>query len=248
METYNEFLDRIHSFEKKEIYLGDDYFRGNASIAQKVDKDNSFKSFYGDTIVFNLDDTTKEKLAEIVDSIYDVASECFCERLVSNTFHMTLHDLSNSPVLENIAVELFENELKAVKKAENIAVQKIKMRSKYVFNMVNTSLVLGLYPVNEEEYNKLMELYYLFDDVKKVVYPLTPHITLGYYNINGFSVESARKLENIVQELNANVMEIELDTKELFYQKFVSMNEYINPESVKFSFFISRNFIPNENF
>lgn len=230
METYIEFLDRINSFEKSEIYLGDDYFRGNPSIALKVDEDNSFRPFYGDTVVFNLDDATKEKLEKIVDSINEVAPECFCERLVPNTFHMTLHDLSNSPVLENIATELFHNELKAVKIAGKIANQKIKMRSKYIFNMVNTSLVMGLYPANEEEYNKLMDLYYLFDDVKKLGYPLTPHITLSYYNVDGFSVESARKLENIVKELNAKDMEIEieLDTKELFYQKFVSMNDYIN--------------------
>lgn len=76
---------------------------------------------------------------------------------------------------------------------------------------------MGLYPVNEEEYNKLMELYYLFEDVKKLDYPLTPHITLAYYNINGFDMEAARKLERIVQELNANEIEIELDTKDLFY-------------------------------
>ena len=230
METYKEFLDRINSFEKSEIYLGDDYFRGNPSIALKVDEDNSFRPFYGDTVVFNLDDATKEKLEKIVDSINEVAPECFCERLVPNTFHMTLHDLSNSPVLEDVATELFHNELKAVKIAEKIANQKIKMRSKYIFNMVNTSLVMGLYPTDEEEYNKLMDLYYLFDDVKKLGYPLTPHITLSYYNVDGFSVESARKLENIVKELNENEMEIEieLDTKELFYQKFVSMNDYIN--------------------
>ncbi len=228
METYKEFLDRINSFEKSEINLGDDYFRGSASIALKVNENNGFKPFYGDTVVFNLDDATKKKLSRIVDSINAVAPECFCERLVPNTFHMTLHDLSNSPVLEDIAVELFENEIKAVKIAEKIAKQKIKMKSKYIFNMVNTSLVMGLYPINEEEYNKLMDLYYLFDDVKNLGYPLTPHITLGYYNINGFSTQSARKLESIVKELNANEIEIELNTKELFYQKFVSMNEYIN--------------------
>lgn len=230
METYKEFLDRINSFEKSEIDLGDDYFKGNPSIALKVDEDNSFQPFYGDTVVFNLDDATKEKLEKIVDSINAVASECFCERLVSNTFHMTLHDLSNSSVLEDIAVELFNNELKTVKIAEKIAKQKIKMKSKYIFNMVNTSLVMGLYPSDEEEYTKLMNLYYLFDDVKKLGYSLTPHITLGYYNVKGFSVESARKLENIVKELNTTEMniEIELDTKELFYQKFVSMNDYIN--------------------
>ena len=230
METYKEFLDRINSFEKSEIDLGGDYFKGNPSIALKVNDDNSFRPFYGDTVVFNLDDATKKKLKKIVDRINAVAPECFCERLVPTTFHMTLHDLSNSSVLEDVAAELFRNELKVVKIAEKITEQKIRMRSKYIFNMVNTSLVMGLYPTDEEEYNKLMNLYYLFDDVKKLGYPLTPHITLGYYNIKGFSAESARKLENIVKEINVTEMEIEmeLDTKELFYQKFISMNDYIN--------------------
>ena len=94
--------------------------------------------------------------------------------------------------------------------------------------MVNTSLVLGLYPVSEEEYIKLIELYFMFDDVKKLDYPLTPHITLAYYNVEGFDAKSARRLENIVRELNANDMEIEMDVSELYYQKFLSMNEYIN--------------------
>ena len=143
---------------------------------------------------------------------------------------MTLHDLSNSPKLEEIAQEVFENELKVLKIAENVAEEKIKMKTKFIFNMVNTSLVLGLYPTNEAEFNKLMKLYTLIDDVKKLGYPLTPHITFGYYNVNGFSVDSARKLKNIVRELNTteSEIEIELSTKELFYQKFVSMNEYIN--------------------
>jgi 2'-5' RNA ligase len=230
METYREFLDRINLFQKSEIDFGNEYFSGNPSIAQKVNKENVFRAFYGDTVVFNLDDSTKEKLTKIVNRINDVASECFCEKLVPNTFHMTLHDLSNSPKLEEIAQEVFENELKVLKIAENMAEEKIKMKTKFIFNMVNTSLVLGLYPINETEFNKLMKLYTLIDDVKKLGYPLTPHITLGYYNVNGFSVASARKLEAIVKELNTTESEIqiELDTKELFYQKFVSMDEYIN--------------------
>ena len=100
MESYRDFLDRINSFEKRDVSFGNDYFMGNPSISQKVDKNNRFQSFYGDTIVFNLNDTTKKKLAWIVDELYRIVPECFCERLVSDTFHMTLHDLSNSPVLE----------------------------------------------------------------------------------------------------------------------------------------------------
>lgn len=57
--------------------------------------------------------------------------------------------------------------------------------------------------------------------------PVTPH-TLAYYHVDGFDTASAEKLEQLVYELNAEDMEIELDTRTLFYQKFISMNEYIN--------------------
>lgn len=211
METYRDFLNRINSFEKKEMFLGDGYFMSSPSISQKVDKNNRFQPFYGDTIVFNLDDATKRKLSWIVDKLYGAVPECFCERLVSDTFHMTLHDLSNSPSLEMVAAEVFTNELSVIKKAKQIHTRRIRMRSKYIFNMVNTSLVLGLYPISDEEYAKLMELYLMFDDIKKLEYPLTPHITLAYYNVEGFDVNSAKKLEDVVRELNANDMEIELD-------------------------------------
>ena len=104
------------------------------------------------------------------------------------------------------------------------------MKPKYVFNMVNTSLVLGLYPINETEFAKIMDLYNLVDNVKTLPYPFTPHITLGYYNIKGFNVQSAKKLESLVSEINQTSldMEIELDVQNLFYQKFVNMNKYIN--------------------
>ena len=79
MESYIEFLNRINSFEKREIHFGNDGFIGNPSIFQKVDKNNRFQTFYGDTIVFNLDEDTKKKLSRIVDELYRVAPECFCE-------------------------------------------------------------------------------------------------------------------------------------------------------------------------
>ena len=228
METYNEFLERINSFEKQELWLGNEYFGINSSVYQKVDDDNTFKPFYGDTIVFNLADNDKEIMDSYVKQLYTAAPECFCEKLISHTYHMTLHDLSNSPNLSDIATDMFFNELHILEKRSAVIPYKIKMKSKYIFNMVNTSLVLGLYPVNEGEYKKLMELYFLFDEVKQLNYPLTPHITLAYYNSHGFGTESARKLEQAVNRLNLTPLEFELDVKNLSYQKFRSMNDYIN--------------------
>ena len=228
METYQEFLNRINSFEKKEVFYGYDYFHGNPSIAQKVNWENHFQPFYGDTMVFDLADDVKAQLSEIVDKLYAQVPECFCEKLVSGTFHMTLHDLSNSPVLQNVAAEVFENELKVVELMKQIQPQKIRMKTKYIFNMVGTSLVLGLYPASEEDYIRLMELYEMFNSVKSLNYPLTPHITLAYYNVHGFHPESARKLEALVYELNDSAMEFEISTEDLYYQKFTTMNYYVN--------------------
>ncbi len=232
METYQEFLDRIYSFEKKEIHYGDSYFHGNPSISLKVNKDNSFQNFYGDTIVFALADAVKEALSRIVETLYQSAPECFCERLVPDTFHVTLHDLGNSPVLRDVAEEVFENELNVIRQKQTGAIQKlantsIRLKSTYLFNMVDTSLVLGLFPADEDTYHRLMGLYSMFDSVKKLNYPFTPHITLAYYNVNGFDSHAARILENTVNELNQKI-DIELNVHSLYYQKFKSMNEYID--------------------
>ncbi len=94
--------------------------------------------------------------------------------------------------------------------------------------MIDTSLVLGLYPADEGAYRRLMDLYFFFDAVKELSYPFTPHITLAYYNVDGFDSQSAGKLEDAVNILNKNEMEIELDVNHLCYQKFRSMNDYID--------------------
>lgn len=233
METYQEFLNRINSFEKSEAFFGEGRFKSNPSLAKKVNPDNSFRDFFGDTVVFDLDIPTKKRLEKWLDKLYDKVPECFCERLATDMFHMTLHDLSNSEIFPEIGEELAENEKKVLQRFKDIEVgNTIKMRSMYIFNMVNTSLVLGLYPTDENEYKKLMALYQVFDEVKKLDYPLTPHITLAYYNVNGFDEEAARKLEKLVQEINTCELnhhwEVPLDVRELYYQRFQSMNDYTN--------------------
>ena len=231
METYRQFLDRINSFELPCTYYGEGYIQMNPNLSGKVEEDNRFKAFYGDTTVFDLDKDVKEKVNEIVDSIYKTVPECFAERLISHTFHMTLHDLSNSPILHSIAEEMFYNELKILNICGEIRKNmKIRMKTKYIFNMVSNSLVLGLYPADGQEYDKLMELYGVINKVKTLDYPLTCHITLAYYNVHGFQTESARKLEQLIKSWNEKIcdMEIELNTSNLYYQKFVNMNQYIN--------------------
>lgn len=230
METYREFSDRIGSFQKKQLNLCGKDFTVNPSVAHKVNADNTFKNFYGDTVVFALDDSTKTKLTEYTDLLYRTVPQCFCERLIPHTFHVTLHDLSNSPSLRDVAEEVFCNELKIMQiksDLEKLKPAKIKLKSTYIFNMVNTSLVLGLSPATENDYNAIMALYSVIDGVKKLPYPFTPHITLAYYNANGFDANSAKSLENIVNMLNEKI-NMELSLTDLYYQKFTSMNNYVD--------------------
>ena len=95
--------------------------------------------------------------------------------------------------------------------------------------MVNTSLVLALVPASELEWNKLQKLYSLIDKVRVCPYQyLTPHITLAYFSRNGFDEQAASALKNAVRELNDKSLKIVLHTDDLIYQKFLSMDRYIN--------------------
>jgi len=228
MESYGEFLHRIDAFEKKVMSLGDADFHTNPSLAQKADEQGRFLPFWGDTVVFDLDSATKSRLADITQRIYVAATECFSEKLIPDTFHMTLHDLSNGTSLETLADAMAENAAKVKTLFKDLPRQTIRLRSKAIFNMVNTSLVLGLYPADEEEYRKLMALYALFDEVRQLPYPFTPHITLAYFRPKGFDIRSARKLEAIVNSLNEQEFAVTLDTRNLTYQHFSSMNDYRN--------------------
>ena len=229
MENYKEFLLRIGEFQLPDMDLGKSYFKGKASLAYKIDENNRLKDFFGDTVVFELDDGTKEIIGGIIDEVYVVAPECFAERLRTDTLHMTLHDLSNSPKQEDVA-ENMERNLEDIKmRVSRFGKRIIKMKTSVIFNMVNTSLVIGLVPADENEYHKLMELYGIADEVIKAQYPLTPHITLGYYNVHGFDEKSARALEAAVGRINRREpIEITLDTERLYYQRFTSMNRYEN--------------------
>lgn len=228
METYQEFMKRISAFELPELLLGDGAFISSESVVKKVHDDNSFRSFYGDTVIFDLSEQEKITVNNIVEQLYNEVPECFSERLTEDTLHMTLHDLSNSPELADVSLKMQENEkkLQEILSTEPVEPQKIKMQSMAVFNMVNTALVIGLYPADEQEYKKLMQLYQLADRIVKLPYPLTPHITLAYYNKGGFSDIGKRKLESVVNCLNKSPVSITLDTGRLCYKHFKSMNLY----------------------
>lgn len=231
MENYRQFLDRISSFEKLDFSLNEEYFIPDPSIYSKVNANNEFRDFYGDTTVFDLDDESKARISKMINKLYTNIPECFCEKRVTDTLHMTMHDLTNSNSKSEIEKEVKNNLviLKNILKENPILEQKIKMKTHFITDFGHVNLVLALCPINEEEYNKLINIRLIIDKVKKLDYEFTPHVTLAYFNSKGFDVNSVKELVKTVRELNnTGNFEIELDTKKLYYQRFNNMNSYEN--------------------
>lgn len=231
MESYQQFLDRINSFEKLDFSLEEEYFIPDPSIYSKVNANNEFRDFYGDTTVFDLDDKTKFRISKIIETLYSEVPKCFCEKRVTDTLHMTMHDLTSSNSKSEIEEELKNNllNLERVLKETPILEQKIKMRTNFITDFGHVNLVLALCPINEEEDIKLMKIRSIIDKVKKLDYEFTPHVTLAYFNSKGFDVELVKKLVRTVRKLNQEEnFEVELDTNNLFYQRFTNMNSYKN--------------------
>ena len=228
MTDYDKYSNWLDSFEQTELLVDDKYFKTDGSVAQKVNIQNRFKPFYGDTTVFELDEETKSKIARITSILYETVHQCFCEKLHSHTIHMTLHDLSSAERLEEVKVEVEENEkrIRELLKTNPILPQTIRMTTNNVYNSCHISLVMGLKPADRYEYKKLLKIYELFDKVRDLKRPLVPHITLGYYNQYGFDEDLVRKLKKLIKELNQQSFEVVLDTQKLVYQTFTSMNDY----------------------
>ena len=197
MESYENFLARINSFEKPVMTLPNERFTVNNSLKQKVDFFNKFRPFFGDTTVFDRSNNDKSRIESINDTLYKEVPECFGERLKGNTFHITLHDLSNSTEIANIGEDMFRNEI---------------ILLKYVNSGRIPNCEIGLYGI--------------VDCVKTSPYPLTPHITLAYFRHEGFSAENSENLCRIVNKLNCERFDITVSTNELYYEKFTDMNSY----------------------
>ncbi len=94
MESYIKFKNRISEFENDNFSFNTSEVCQNQNLRNKVNEDKSFKPFYGDTIVFDLSTNIKLQIEKIVDQLYLNCGLLFAERLKTNTFHMTLHDLN----------------------------------------------------------------------------------------------------------------------------------------------------------
>lgn len=206
-------------------------FQTNPNLEKKVNKVGSYLPFQGNTVVFTLDDETKNRLARVQERLYSWAGDLLSDPLSPETFHMTLHDLVNgTPQSQGLAERMEETGRKAVLLLEKWRdMPPLRMVGTWLFNMVNTSIVLGLAPADGESYGQLDTMYLALEGIVPLGYALTPHITMAYYKPGTVYGEDLERLRKV---LTPEPVEITLTMDNLVYQTFTDMNHYysMNPE------------------
>lgn len=251
-ETLEELKRRIENFSVKSIWLNEQgNFVTNPNLPKKVGADGKMRPFVGNTVVFAPDFARDEQAGEALAGLENIREllykvprirRMFAERLETGTFHMTLHDLENGVPGEDVFLEertcstgrAAKSVLQRIKQEDD---RVIEMRASRLFNMMNTSVVLGLEPCTEADCEKLMGLYREFQAVKHLAYPLTPHITMAYYRPGEYDGETAGLLQMLFDLVNSAFndeaggeeraeLKFRFTLNDLKYQRFRHMNDY----------------------
>lgn len=200
-------------------------FQTNPSLRKKVDGKGNFLPFYGNTVVFLLEDRVREELEVLQRRLYDAAGCMLSQKLNSDTFHMTLHDLvSGADKTFDLLRRMEETEQKAnalLAKWTNLP--PLRMKATWLFNMVNISIVLGLAPVEEQTAARLDAMYTAMESILPLGYALTPHITMAYFRPGCYRLEQLQTLRQLLCPID---LEVELKPEKLVYRTFSNMNCY----------------------
>ncbi len=200
-------------------------FVTNPNLEKKVSPDGRLLPYYGNTVIYLFEEEETKALADVRDGLYRAAPFLLAEPLRTDTLHMTLHDLVNAPVRSE---ELTRRMSDACGKARELLKEwqnrpAVRMHATCSFNMVNTSIVLGLKPSDEESARQLDEAYCRLESVVPLGYALTPHVTLAYYRPGRYGQEALWHLKNALGKVELDLL---LRPERLVLCEFTSMNDY----------------------
>ena len=202
-------------------------FSTNPNLKKKVDDTGNLLPYVGNTVVFLLEDEIKGKLHQIKELLYQAAPDMLAQPLQISTFHMTLHDLANGlpdqPEIYDYMKYTKEQTLQILAQWKSEHTQPLRMKTTWLFNMVNTSIVLGLAPADEETWKQLDEMYMTLESVVPLGYALTPHITMAYFRPGVYNEEQVQRLSAALRNVE---MDIVLSPEQLVFQNFMDMNHY----------------------
>ncbi len=226
-------LENLESYQKRTEFMwnslpDDGSFCTNQGLVNKVTEDGIVKPFYGDTVIFFLDEEAIQWLADIQNELYKACGWCLAQKLNPETFHITLHDLKSDPYrMPEGMKERREKTIDIIQDARKTYRQGIAVNSRCMFSMVGTSIVMGFEPKTEDDCMALMTLYEKFQEVVPLSYPLTLHVTLAYYKPGVYKGNALNALQKVFQEIGREKRECHLDMMRLRYSVFENMNCYL---------------------
>ncbi len=245
----NETLESLGEFRARTAFMSDSlpkegmFFTNQAqSLTCKVDENGRLKPFFGNTVVFMLDEAECARLETIQSKLYERCGDMLCvDRLKKDSLHITLHDLTAGAPTHETLRRMNDTFSAAMRVLPEILVdfhEPVRLRPTWVFSMVNTSIVQGYEPIDEENCARLMRMYERLHEAVMPSYPfLTPHATLAYYRPAEFSNDRLQSLRAALAELSASEQRrargeadgrcaVLLRAENLHYQEFFDMNDY----------------------
>ncbi|WP_371164667.1 hypothetical protein ABYF34_06790 [Buchananella felis] len=228
METYDDFTARILAFQLDSVPPEPTLGLSPALSSKVAPATGEFRPFHGDTVAYFLDDAGSELVAEVTRDLYARFAPALSAPIPIATAHVTLHDLRASAELESIRAQMESSRPRVeqlVARARELG--PIHTACTAVFNLVNTSIAIGLAPADESEHRKLMQAHALFDEIVTFA-SFTPHITLAYYRPEPPVQLPGGELREKLAEVSMRVQgePVLLDPARLFALRFDSMSNY----------------------
>ena len=225
MENLTEFHARVDSFQRDSLQST---LTTKPLLVEKVAPDGGLRPFFGNTMIFDLPADVQLQIARMQLMLHHRCAEMLAQPLAPATLHMTLHDLLNGVDADALAAPVTQTgaQAKAILAELRAAdLPPIHLTSTLAFNMTNGSVALGFAPDTEADCAAIMGMHSRFQDVVALNYPLTPHVTLGYYKPGSYGTAA---LAEVLQSINAlEKVHITVDAACLHYYRFTDMNTYI---------------------
>lgn len=225
-------MENLNQYQQRTSFMWDSLpheggFTTSPGLRAKADPAGQLLPFYGDTVIFTLPREMIRWLTQVQDDLYAACGGYLAQKLDPDTFHITLHDLQNSPA--GWPSGMPGNQKRAqtlLQAARETLPPEVIVRSNCVFSMAGTSVVMGFEPAQDSDCRVLMSLYRAFQQIRPLHYPLTLHATLAYYRPGGFDSVECALLRDALQQLGRERREWRLRLSELCYATFDSMNHY----------------------
>lgn len=228
MELLHEFKLRVAQFQEDSVPREGD-FGLHPGVNDKVAaQTGELLPFFGSTAAFFLDEKTINLVQLLTDAIYSEHGGALSARLPLLHAHMTLHDLHASSALDHVASTVFLQHSETVQRLSQArSVGPIRMTCVSVFNLLNTSIAIGLAPKSDLDHDRLTRARGKFAALVPSG-PFTPHITLAYYRPEPAFPIRPDVLRSQLRSLTATVRDVEVDLQpeQLFILHFSSMADY----------------------